>query len=85
MSVVNINGAVDITPGKPNPECVSALEEALEQARSGEIIGVTIIKRHYDRAASFYSSGVIGSYAMIGALQCAQAEMVGISLGDDDA
>ena len=64
--VVGLNGIEIPSGGTPDENVVRALEEALEQARSGEIISVCIAKLHHDLAGSWTIAGVQHSYAMIG-------------------
>jgi len=61
---------------RPNKKAIKALEETLEAARSGEVIGVTIIKTHKDELAGFECSGWVGQYSHIGALETAKAHLI---------
>lgn len=56
--------------------CVETLEELLVRARSGEIIGVACACLHHDRLGSYLVGGMIGDYALLGALDCAKSEIV---------
>ena len=71
--VISFNGS--ITPatrmGEPNGYAVAAARTLLEQAESGEVVGVLLVKLHGDGLASFATAGVIGGYALVGATQCA--------------
>lgn len=61
-----------------NETCVRVLEEWLERAKSGEVIGFAIVGRHHDQAGSFAIAGSIGGYSMLGALETAKADIVEI-------
>ena len=82
--VIEINSGIDITPGIVNEKTVEALEEALEQARSGEIVGVSIIKRHPDSLTSYHIAGISGGYSMVGAANCVMLELTRVAIGDYD-
>jgi len=56
-----------IPTGEPVPECVVALEEWLEMARSGEIVGVAMAGLCADGLARRQIGGHVGGYAIIGA------------------
>lgn len=51
----------------PNPEVIRVLEDLLNQAQSGEIIGFTGAVVYYDAAAGRARAGKV-SYSSIGAL-----------------
>ncbi len=58
-------------PAEPVPEVVTALEEMLERAKAGKLAGFTLIGQEGDQA--FHASvGFLGTFAMIGALECAK-------------
>ena len=66
---------------QPNPELIEYLEDMLEMARGGEIIGVAALPLHWDRTASFSAGGVIGGYAQLGALAILQQHLVTLNAG----
>jgi hypothetical protein len=51
----------------PNEDAIIALEEALDAARSGHVVGVGIVCLHHDGMSSTSMGGTIGSYGLIGA------------------
>ena len=55
---------------------VAALEEALQAARSGEVVGVIIARVHYDNLSSYHIAGRMGGYSIIGALEMAKTELI---------
>ncbi len=67
QNVVSINGGPILAPYEPRPDVVKALEEALEKARSGEIIGVAAAFVHGDDCTSMAMCGRV-TRAMMGAL-----------------
>ena len=64
-----------VTPlrDEPQPQCILALERALERARAGHTVGVLIVEQGPDDTAGFVNGGNCGSYAMLGVLQVAQS------------
>lgn len=73
--VVSIHGA-PVHAGDPVEPCVSALEDMLERARAGEVIGVAMAVMHSDRSSSFTFGGYLDSYGVIGALEMVRAKIV---------
>jgi hypothetical protein len=55
------------TTRESNAAAVEVLEDALERARSGEIVGVGIVMADHDGRACFSLGGLIGGYADLGA------------------
>lgn len=81
-NITSINGAT-ISTGEPNQIAVKVLEEALERARSGDLVGVGIVIRHSDGCASFTLGGSVGGYSMLGALEMVRDEIVSLNRGDE--
>lgn len=54
---------------------VSVLEEMLEMARAGQIVGVVGAFLYYDRCAGYQMGGKIGGYALVGALDAAMMDV----------
>ncbi len=48
--VVSLNGD-PIYSGEPNPDVVATLEEILEEARSGEVVAIAVVKIYRDGAS----------------------------------
>jgi hypothetical protein len=83
--VVDMYSGLDVTPGQPNQKCVDTLKEALEQAESGEISGVVIVKRVTASGEGVYDiGGVVGGYSMLGAIQCVGTGLERIAMGEDE-
>lgn len=61
------------------PNCVSVLEDLLERARAGEIVGVAVAGLYYDATAAYWVGGRVGGYGMIGALEMIRADLVEIN------
>ena len=62
---------------------ISALEAALDAARSGEVVGVAIAMLDYKAMGSYAMAGRIGGYSMIGALEMAKAELIAVNWDDE--
>jgi hypothetical protein len=61
--------------------CIETLEEWLEMARSGEIVGVVVVGLRFDRTTFSECSGMAGGYSMIGALEVAKADLLDVVRG----
>jgi hypothetical protein len=70
-------------PEKPevNERLVEELERILEAARAGEIVGMAGAYLHREKGASYSFAGVVGSYSLIGGLECAKQRLLAIVLG----
>jgi hypothetical protein len=57
----------------PQPELVAALEDALERARSGEIVGAAFATVYCDGLSGWSLAGRVGGNSLIGALEMVKA------------
>jgi hypothetical protein len=64
-----------------NERLVEEIERLLESARSGEIVGMAGTYLHKDRRASYSFAGRVGTYSLIGGLECAKERLLSIVLG----
>ena len=80
--VTSINGDALYT-GEPNDRAIEVLEETLERARSGDVIGVCIVNRNSDGTAGFFIGGSIGGYSMLGSLEVVRSHLVDVNRSDD--
>ena len=74
-NVVVLHGGPTGSP-EPNEHAIKALEEWLEMARSGELIGVVMIGAAYDDTTRSTMAGVVGSYRMVGTVEITKAELI---------
>lgn len=58
--------------GVPNPQLVMRLEQLLDRARAGEVVGIVYACLHGDRSASWAATTPTIGYPIIGALDCAK-------------
>jgi len=58
-----------------NETCVAALEEWLEMAKSGQIVGVCLVGLGYDNLAQYTIAGKIGGYGLVGATHMVLQEL----------
>ena len=63
-----------------NQRLVAELERLLDAARSGEIVGMAGTYLHRDKGASYSFAGMVGSYSLIGGLECIKARLLGLVL-----
>lgn len=65
-NVVGIYGGPAITP-TPHEYVITCLEEALEQARAGEVVGIALAKTHGDTSTTVIRAG-FSSRSLLGAV-----------------
>jgi len=80
--VISLFGAAP-PDGRPNPSVVQELERLLEAAQAGEIIGLAGSYVHRDKVVTYSFAGLVGSYGLIGGLDCLKERMVRLALGSD--
>ena len=66
---------------EPNETCISQLEEMLEMAKAGEIIGVSVAAVTKDGLALYRLAGLVGGFSMLGAMDVAKAELIDLNRG----
>ncbi len=74
--VVNMGGE-PLNTGQPVPTVVEALEDLLERARSGDVIGIAVAVTHHDNLASYQVNGANGSYSILGAIDVIRDLLLG--------
>lgn len=74
-TVTSLNGG-PVGVLAPNEDAIELLEDMLERAKSGDIVGVAVCALHYDAAASYSVAGLVGGYSLLGALEMAKAELI---------
>lgn len=62
-----------------NTHVIAELEHKLQQAREGEIIGISLVCMGPQYDVSYHLVGRVGGYAMLGAQQTIMAELVEIN------
>lgn len=78
--IVEIYGGV--AKQEPNLATIAALEEALERAKAGEVVGVGIVYLEHDGAGGYMLSGRVGGFSMLGASQIMSAELTRVVAGE---
>lgn len=71
VTSINKNGDIIAPTNQPNPFLIKFLEDQLERARAGEIIGIAGAILDKDKLGEFFTAGRVGGFSMIGALHCA--------------
>lgn len=61
---------------EPNMNCISVLEDMLEKARSGEVIGAAVAVMHADGLSSWATGGKCVGFSLIGALEVMKSGIV---------
>jgi hypothetical protein len=69
------------TEAEINERLVEELGRLLDAARSGEIIGMAGTYLHKDRRASYSFAGAVGTFSLIGGLECAKERLLAIVMG----
>ena len=80
-NVVALRGEYQPPNNEPNDRLVQEIERLLDMARSGEIVGMAGTYLHKDKGASYSFAGIVGSYGLVGGLECAKARLLSIVLG----
>jgi hypothetical protein len=62
---------------------IEELERLLEAARAGEIIGLAGSYVHRDKVVTYSFAGIVGSYGLIGGLDCVKERLIRIALAKD--
>ncbi|SEQ63874.1 hypothetical protein SAMN05216548_106102 [Faunimonas pinastri] len=78
-NVVALHGEFQAQESEIDQRLVSELERLLEAAKSGEITGLVAATLNKDKVASYAYAGLVGSYGMIGALECAKGRLLRIT------
>ena len=60
----------------PSEFVIRELEELLEAARSGEVIGMVVGLALYDGCSRYRIAGTVGSYGLLGSVRLAEADLV---------
>lgn len=76
--------AVNLPP-EVNAQLIETLEDLLERARSGEIVGVAYATQYRDQSVTHYWAGSFtGVYTVVGALHTLSIQLVHGFFSDDD-
>ena len=68
-------------PDEVNERLVEELARLLDAARSGEIVGMAGTYLHKDRRASYSFAGTVGTFSLIGGLECAKERLLALVVG----
>jgi hypothetical protein len=63
--VVGLRGAIVPQAEPPSPDVIKLLEDMLERARSGDVLGVSIAVQHSDECCQWRRAGLT-SYRLLG-------------------
>lgn len=74
--VVSLHGSIAAPSAAPVESLVQELERLLDAARSGEIIGFAGAYQHRNDQVGYSFAGMVGSYAMIGGVECLKSRLV---------
>jgi len=65
----------------PSEFVIRELEELLEAARSGEVIGMVVALALHDGCSRYLIAGTIGGYSLLGSVRLAESELVAMMRG----
>lgn len=68
----------------PNAALIAALEVMLQEARAGEIVGMSCVYTTKEWHAAYQVVGFVGGFSMVGAAQCALQELSDAARGYTD-
>ena len=80
-NVVALRGELKLQQSEVNERLIEEIERLLEAARAGEIVGMVGSYLHKDKGASYSFAGIVGSYGLIGGLECAKARLMALAEG----
>lgn len=84
VTFINKNGNIIPPTTNPVPELIEFLGELVERAKAGEIVGVAGGILTKDKHGEFFSSGIVGGFSMIGALECINHHLKRVARGEQD-
>ncbi|MGE0697710.1 MAG: hypothetical protein AB7O57_01310 [Hyphomicrobiaceae bacterium] len=73
--VTLFGGQVETEPREPVESLVRELERLLEAARAGQIVGFAGAYQHNSATVEYSYAGAVGSYAMLGGLECVRLRL----------
>jgi hypothetical protein len=74
--VVGLHGTWQPAPPlEPNESVVAELEQLLEAARAGDLIGFAVACQHRDRVGWCYA-GATGGFGILGAIECLKERLL---------
>jgi hypothetical protein len=82
-NIVALHGTYRAAEPDVDERLVEELNRLLEAAKAGEIIGMAGTYLHKDRGASYSFAGVVGTYSMVGGLECAKERVLRIATRQD--
>ena len=83
-NVVTLHGSfAPKPPAEVDNRLIDELERVLAAVRSGEIIGMAGAFLHKDKGASYAFAGLVGTYSMVGGLECAKQRLVRMATHGD--
>ena len=80
--IVSLRGGT-VLGGEPSDTLVGYLEDLLEQARSGHVVGIAGATVEASGVASYTVVGRVGGFGLSGALACAQQVLCEVNVGRD--
>lgn len=79
-NVVSLGGGPALDNREPSEALISHLEDLLERARSGEIMGMAAATLYRDRTTAYSVVGAIEGFSMVGALEMAKMAIISVDL-----
>lgn len=81
--VVSLRGAFIPALSTGDKDVTEILRDLLVKAEAGEIIGISAAYVHRDLTAAWSRGGSLGSFSIIGAVECMKYELVKIATDDE--
>ena len=79
-NVVSLGGGPILDNREPSEALIAHLEDLLERARSGEIMGMAAATLYRDRTTAYSVVGAIEGFSMVGALEMAKMALISVDL-----
>jgi hypothetical protein len=80
-NVIRLNNQGVPIRDEPHQGCIEFLEIALQDARAGRIVGITMTYMDPKGHAGYQMIGFAGGFSMLGAAQCVVAELTDLNRG----
>lgn len=81
VSIFGGNVTVEEAPKKVYAVLVRRIEEMLEEAKRGDIVGAGIVTLDTSNLAEYTIVGSVGGYSMLGALEMVKSHLIEINRG----
>ena len=83
-NVTAIRGGPIYQRSRPNPHVITMLEDLLERARAGNVIGLVAVDVDEAGLACWHKAGKTGGFSLLGGVAALQSYLSDAANGEDD-